>query len=281
MSIHKTSLVSKIVFWPMIVVSTVFTVTLFYDFGSSVFTSILWSVVGITLEFLKILFLFKWQNAVFLRRPAKMNHVGMYLSLAALSVFASLVFGISTIEKQSMGIDAKHGQVTELAMRIKDAEERLSKYQPPNAEAERRSIDRQIDSLTRQITNITESISERSLQITREIQRLQTIRNQAGNGIDPQKDSLITSIASMRREYAIASKGGVSAKGSFETLADVLGVSVNSIMACFLLFTVIAIEIGMAVTAGSATAGSPVVGKKKKKSTNQLSFTDMIEQKEN
>lgn len=281
MAIHKTSLVSKIVFWPMSAVSTVFTVTLFYDFGASVFTSILWSVVGITLEFLKILFLFKWQNAVFLRRPARPSHVGMYLSLAALSVFASLVFGISTIEKQSLGIDAKNGHVSELAMRIKDAEDRLSKYQAPNAEAERRSIDRQIDALTRQITNITESVSERSIQITREIQRLQNIRNQAGNGIDPQKDALITSISSMRREYALASNGSVKAMGSFETLASVLGVSVNAVMVIFLMFTVIAIEIGMAVTAGSATAGSPVVGKKKKKPNHQLSFTDMIEEKEN
>lgn len=281
MTLTKTTFISKIIFWPLTVVSTIFTAVLFFEFAETVFTGCLWVVVGLSMESLKILFLARVGNALYIKRSVRWHDLVLYISFAVLSAVASLSFGISTIERQAIGVEAGDSRRVELSMKIKDAEERLARWAAPDAEGERVSIDRQIDSLTKQITNVTEHVSERSLQITHEIQRLRTARNNIGKGMDAQKDALITALAQMKRDHAIVSRGTLKAKGSFQTLADVLGVTVNSVMVCFLMFTVIAIEIGMAVTAGSATAGSPVVGKKKKKPNHQLSFTDMIEEKGN
>lgn len=76
------------------------------------------------------------------------------------------------------------------------------------------------------------------------------------------KEKLISQLSQMRRDYAKESIGHSAAKGSFETLAGVLGVPVNTVMVFFLMFTVVIIEIGMAVTAGKATEGVPGISKK-------------------
>lgn len=263
MRLQSTTFLSKLIFYPFAVTSTIFTVILFYDFGDSIPKGVIWAVVGFGMDGMKIYFLAKIGNAM-----QRRHHVKPYL--------ASLVFGISTIERQAMKVDGEGGVKYELAMRIKDAEDRLQKYPAQDNEGERRSIDRQIEALTGQISNITVGVSERSIQITREIRDLRERRNRIGKGKDTEKDALIQSISEMRRDYAQALRGSEKAKASFQVFADFLGVKLNTLMVAFLGFVVISMEIGMAFTSGPAVASligvEPAKAKKKKKETAQMSL---------
>lgn len=276
MRLQSTTFLSKIIFYPFAVTSTIFTVILFYDFGDSIPKGVIWAVVGFGMDAMKIYFLAKIGNAMQTRHNVKAYLVALYLMFAGLSSIASLVFGISTIERQAMKVDGEGGAKYELAMRIKDAEERLQKYPTQDNDGERRSIDRQIEALTGQISNITVGVSERSIQITREIRDLRERRNRVGKGKDAEKDALIQSISDMRRDYAVAARGSEKAKASFQVFADFLGVKLNTLMVAFLGFVVISMEIGMAFTSGPAVSslisGEMAKPKKEKKKSPQMNL---------
>lgn len=275
-AIAPTKLLAKIVFIPMVAVSGIFTVKLFFDFGSDLLSGMLWSVVGLALEIAKILFLTRWSNQVYLNRKVKPVNAVLYLSLAFLSAIASVVWGISTVEKQAMSVESESTRLAEVVLKIKDAESRLKAIEGYDTDGERKSIDRQIDSLSFQIANITHDISERSIAITKEIERLQDRKRNLGRNADDEKSKIIATIGELKRERSSIMSVTQKTKGSFEVLANALGVATNTVMVAFLFFVVVAIEVVMAVTSGPAV--DDVVNSKpptkiaKKKHTDQLTL---------
>lgn len=275
MAIAKTKTITKLVFFPLAVVGAGFSLKLFWDFGDSVLSSIAWAIVGAGMEALKLIFLLRWQTAVFLKKRPKLINIMGYLSLALLCAIASLVFGITTIERQSLKGASSTAKAQELKMRIQDTEARISNLAiSSSTDDERQSIKKQISALTRQIDAVTVNVSERSIALTQEIERLQArLRSFGHETTDNRKESLLAALGQLRKEYAEVALTESSTKGSFETIAATIGVKQDTVMVFFLLFVVLAMEVGMAVTSGGAISGE--AGKKiskKVKGKDQILF---------
>ena len=275
MAIAKTKTITKLVFFPLAVVGAGFTLKLFFEFGDNIVSSIAWAIVGAGMEALKLIFLLRWQTAVFLKKRPKVINIVGYLSLALLCALASLVFGITTIERQSLKGSAATAKAQELRIRIQDTEARISNLAiSAQSDDERQSIKKQISALTRQIDQITVNVSERSIALTQEIERLQArLRSFGYETIDNRKETLLQALGQLRKEYAEVALSESSTKGSFETIAATIGVKQDTVMVWFLFFVVLAMEVGMAVTSGGAIFGD--AGKKvgpKMKDKAQLKF---------
>lgn len=279
MAIAKTKGISRLVFYPLALVGTGFTLKLFFDFGSNIFSGIAWAIVGAGMESLKIIFLIRWQNSVFLKRKIKPINFYGYLAMALLCAFASLVFGISTIEKKAIKDMGKTVRSDELRMKIEDAERSLSSMKTSdNTEADRANIQKQIDALTRQIDNVTVGVAERSINLTGEIERLQNKKRMIGReGVNVPKDEAIKKLTELRKEYSEVVMSESDTKGSFEIVAKVLHVPVNVVMVTFLFLVTIAMEVGIAVTSQSAISEAVAIRRKEKKEKDpdQMKFEDV------
>lgn len=283
MKLQKTKLVSMMVFYPFAVISTIFTVRLFWDFAGDAISGILWGIVGFSMEFCKIYFLAKWTNSLYLKRKVRLMDPGLYFAFMLLSAVASCIFGISTIEKQSLRAESENSRLYEVGISLKDAEGKLKRIESGEADAEKRAIDKQIDALSDQIKNVSFGVAERSVAITGEIERLQNRRRELGRTGDDEKRAIIKAIGEQRREYSTLAQVTMRTKGSFETLSQTLGVGQNTVMVIFLFFVVFAIEIGMASTSGPAVAGAMgaigAVEPKKKANRDQIMLPGVVERK--
>lgn len=282
MAITETKTIGKLIFWPLAVISTIFTCVLFWDFGFNYATAFMMSIVGLSIEFAKLFSLAKWQNAVLLKKRIKIVYPILYVSLALGSAIASMVFGISSIERQSVMASGSDAKVQELNWRIAEAEKRVNAYSSYDADAERKALDKQIDAMTQQITNITIGVAERSINMTKEITRLQDLRRQIGVVADVSMDELVSNLSVWRTERGQAMKANAGVKNSFNILAKIMGVSVDAAMVWFLLYAVVIMEIFMALTSGPAISGgiasmlsSPKKKTKGKKKTAQMHFEDL------
>jgi hypothetical protein len=248
--IAKTKTLNNLVFFPLVTVSLIMTIWLFYQFGSNVVSSVLLCIIGAGIEAFKILSLIRWKNQKLLNRKRQYSPLFLYTVMAVASCFASLAFGIKEIEKVSaiQMTDTGRGEV--IQMRISQ----LTKQAGHKNSTYITGLQRQIETLKGQIPTRGISIIKKTKEINDEISKLNEQIKKAAQVKD--NAYIHNQIEKLKKEYAHVRLTTIDTKGTFAIVADAFGIKTETIMIIFLTFVTIIIEVGIAST--SATVATSV-----------------------
>jgi hypothetical protein len=245
---------------------------LFWQFGSNPFTASLLCLCGAAVETFKILSLLRWKNQVTLKKKRK-NYTPllMYILIAIASCFASMAFGVKEIEKVAISQMGNTGKGDVILMRISQ----LRKQAGHKNTGYIAGLKKQIEDLRKQIPTRGFKVVQKTKEINAEISKLNALINRNSQVKDNSK--IHNEIERLKIQLADIKFNSIDSKGAFAVMADVFGITVNTIMIIFLAFVTIIIEVGIASTSAGISNTKKKKAKKKKKQTyGQLSLLNMV-----
>jgi len=223
--ISKTRNYIKAIFITATAISCLMTSLLFYQFGSNIMAGILFIIIGLCIQFYQILCLLNWQNST-LRKKKDYFAFAKYMIITFTSCLASLAFGLNQIDRTIAG---QSGALVEIEGIKKEISILSSRYSSDG-------IKKQINTLQSQIPKLTYNISERSININNEINKLK-------NKIDPTIAILNNKkITALSMDLADLERSSIDIKGAFQKLSELFGLSLNVTLSVFLLFVTVILE---------------------------------------
>lgn len=158
-----------------------------------------------------------------------------------------------------------------LKMQIDSLQQRIAAGR--DNDSQKKIILGQIEMLQAQIPKITYGVSERTINISREIDALTRRLNNISSH-DETTD--IKKLESLKREYADAASVGIINADKFKVISDAMGVNSTTLMVSFLFVITILIELIMAISSATAMPdGDRKPSSKKKKESYQYHFRDI------
>lgn len=216
--------------------------------------------------------LLKWSNARLLKRTSSIKMtLAVYVLIAIISAFASMAFGVNEIKRLEIR-QAGNAAISEsIKMQIDSHEQKIRAGR--DNDSQKKIILGQIEMLQAQIPKLTYGVSERTINISREIDALTRRLN---NIASHDETTDIKKLESLKKEYADAASVGIINADKFKVISDAMGVNSTTLMVSFLFVITILIELIMAISAATAMPdGDRKPLSKKKKESYQYHFKDI------
>jgi len=163
----------------LFVISLTFTMLLFWQFGSNLLESILWTSFGCALEALKLYLLllskqnFRPKQIDSTLPPNKLKGVaefGVYLAIAIVSAIATLAFALNTIENQSFSANLENISIEALEREYNGLIVDIDEHRKDKAEMPSNWITRK-----REVENLIELAQGRQREIEEELEVLSSL----------------------------------------------------------------------------------------------------------
>ena len=217
--------IKQIIFYPAVLVSIGFSAFLFYNFGNSISSKIIWLSISIIIQLFQVYTLRQY----FFERNKKVrrNNLIKYLVITFFSFIATVSFGIDNINKSIEAGSGKQAEIESIDLMIREKEKVLSGFDRNEV------VKKQIDMLQRRKESGSaywENV------INKQVNSLMGEMNK-GN------DDLVSNIVYLKMKRADLINSYNSTKGLFELLGDVFFIGEKNVKRVFLFFVAIILEV--------------------------------------
>lgn len=212
-TIHTAKIIANII---LFVISMVFTVVLFVQFGSRLYEQILWGSLGVAMEFTKIyLFLVCKKHFKEKKRILMIGSFVIYFGLAVISAISSLGFAMNTISGQSFTAVIANTEKDSIIRDIK-------------------ILDREIESKTKQMENLPADYITASKRLSEQVQESRV-----------KKEELIVKLQGYEKKQI-----EVVTEDTFTMLGNFVDISGKQTLLFLLLVMTVLLEISLVITSG-------------------------------